>query len=251
MSEEKMYNISLPEGVNELIIREGKAPEQLSPKAPVVIDITGTIESPFRFLQKRACQKYEDQEVQFSLLRSTLFVDRDKISLVLVINEDDFYNKGHIVGILKEHPKFKEFGINSDKKWEPNKLGQFFKMNRAFFLSRDDNFKLVSLLKNITVKVDQTIEKSNKENGSKTNNYQSIVESNLPDKFKLNIPLFIGTPAIEIEVELTPDIDGSSFTLLLISPGAAETLEDTRNSVIDNEIKRIQELCPNLVIIEQ
>lgn len=34
-------------------------------------------------------------------------------------------------------------------------------------------------------------------------------------------------------------------------PGAAETLEEVRNRVIDEEIKAFTDLCPELVIIEQ
>jgi hypothetical protein len=124
-------------------------------------------------------------------------------------------------------------------------------MNRSFFLSKEDNMNLVSLLKNFKAKIDTAIERSKDEKGSVVNNFSAIVDSNLPEKFKLNIPLFVGIPCFEIEVELCASIDGSSVSLQLISPGAAEVLEDVRNSVIDNEIKRIQELCPELVIIEQ
>jgi hypothetical protein len=52
-----------------------------------------------------------------------------------VTNDNDEYLKGVVTGELMQNPKFIEFGINTGKFWEPNEFGQFFKMNRAFFLT--------------------------------------------------------------------------------------------------------------------
>ena len=41
MNNEKMY-LNIAPGCNEVVIREGKAPAQLEPKAPIRIDIAGT-----------------------------------------------------------------------------------------------------------------------------------------------------------------------------------------------------------------
>ena len=46
-------NINLAPGMNEIIIREGAAPKVLDPKAPVKMNVYGTINAPFEYLTKR------------------------------------------------------------------------------------------------------------------------------------------------------------------------------------------------------
>ena len=154
-------------------------------------------------------------------------------------------------GRLSYHPKFVEFGINSGKGWEPNKLGEFFKMNRAFFPDREKNMQLVSLLKGFEAKIESSIERERRENGSVKDNYSKVVQSNLPDVFTVRLPIFKGTPAENLEVELYASVDGRDVTLSLVSPGACQLLEDMRDKVIDEQVAAIRELCPGIVIIEK
>ena len=44
-------NINLAPGMNEIIIREGAAPKVLDPKAPVKMNINGTIGAPVEFFE--------------------------------------------------------------------------------------------------------------------------------------------------------------------------------------------------------
>lgn len=143
-----------------------------------------------------------------------------------------------------------EFGINSEKNWEPINLSKFFKMHRAFFKDKAENMALVSTLKNFKAKVNQDIERSKEENGSKTDNYSQVVDSNLPKSFKLNIPLFKGFDCEEIEVEIYADVDGRNVSLSLVSAGANEAIEDYKNRVIDEQLNLIREIAPDIAIIE-
>ena len=127
---------------------------------------------------------------------------------------------------------------------------QFFKVHRAFFKDKSENMMLVSTLKNFKAKVNQDIERSKEENGSKTDNYSQVVDSNLPKSFKLNIPLFKGFACEEIEVEIYADVDGRDVSLSLVSAGANETIEEYKNKVIDAQIEAIKGVAPDIVIIE-
>ena len=124
-------------------------------------------------------------------------------------------------------------------------------MNRAFFTSKESNMELVSTLKSFKAKINQNVEQSKEENGSKVDSFSQIVESNLPEAFKISIPLFSGHQPEEIEVEIYADIDGRDVSLSLISAGAAELLEEYRNKVIDDQLSIIQSIAPDIVIIEQ
>lgn len=244
MSENKI-NLVVPKDYNgspiEVILREGQAAMQLDPKEPLKVSISGTIDAPFRWLGKRV--ELIDQK------KANIIVNRDKMAMSLSINETDYY-QSKISGVLQESKEMVEFGINTDKKWEPIKLSQFFKMHRAFFKDKSENMMLVSILKNFKAKVNQDIERSKEENGSKVDNYSQVVDSNLPKSFKLNVPLFKGFACEEIEVEIYADVDGRDVSLSLVSAGANEAIEEYKNKVIDEQLKHISLIAPDIVIIE-
>ena len=244
MSENKL-NVIVPKDYNgapiEVVLREGEAPVALDPKEPERVVINGTIDAPFRWLEKR---------VELINQKSTnLIVNRDKMGLALTIDETNYYQT-EINGILQASKEMMEFGINTDKKWEPIKLSKFIKMHRAFFTDKSQNMMLVSTLKNFKAKVNQDIERSKEENGSKVDNYSQVVDSNLPKSFKLNIPLFKGFACEEIEVEIYADVDGRDVSLSLVSAGANEAIEEYKNKVIDEQLEQIKQIAPDIVIIE-
>lgn len=244
MSENKL-NVIIPKDYNgapiEVVLREGEAPVALDPKEPERVVINGTIDAPLRWLEKR---------VELINQKATnIIVNRDKMGMALTIDETSYYQT-EINGILQASKEMQEFGINVEKKWEPIKLSKFIKMHRAFFTDKSQNMMLVSTLKNFKAKVNQDIERSKEENGSKVDNYSQVVDSNLPKSFKLNIPLFKGFSCEEIEVEIYADVDGRDVSLSLVSAGANEAIEEYKNKVIDEQLGVIRQIAPDIVIIE-
>ncbi|HCY68810.1 hypothetical protein [Bacteroides cellulosilyticus] len=244
MSESKL-NVVVPKDYNgtpiEVVLREGEAPELLEIKEPERVVISGTIDTPFRWLEKRI--ELINQKA------SNIIVNRDVMGIALTVDETNYY-QSDIRGELKTSKEMMEFGINTEKKWEPIKLSKFVKMHRAFFTDKSQNMMLVSTLKNFKAKVNQDIERSKEENGSKVDNYSQVVDSNLPKSFKLNIPLFKGFACEEIEVEIYADVDGRDVTLSLVSAGANEAIEEYKNKVIDEQLDAIRQIAPDIVIIE-
>ena len=228
----------------ELIIREGAAIKELEPKAPIKKKLSGVIGAPVEYLKKRVATG------QFTKERSHLIVNREDIKLSLVINEDDEYTRGQVDGTLEYHPKFVEFGINTGKVWTPTELGLFFKMNRAFFPDKGTNMKLVTDLMNFSATVNNKIERSVKENGDRTDNFAQVVNSNLPESFTLNVPIFKGMEAESLEVETFAKVNGREVAFTLLSPGANQTLEEIRDKAIDSQLEQITEIAPEIAIIE-
>jgi len=247
MQNEKMqFNFAPGAEKVEAIIREVKEVNELPIREPVKINISGTIGAPLEFLTKRA-----DQPDQINQKRCHVIVDRNDISINLVINENDHYNRGFVFGKLEFNPKFIEFGINAGKDWTPTQLGLFFKMNRAFFTSKEDNMKLVTELMNFTATVNNNIQKAANEKGNRTDNFEQVVNSNLPQSFNLVIPIFKGSKPDTIEVETFAQVDGRDVSFMLISPGAQAVMDMLRDQVIDTHIEAIRKLCPDIAIIEQ
>ena len=77
---------------------------------------------------------------------ANITVNRDCMQISLIDKENDYY-RNEVSGVLQPSKEMMEFGINTDKKWDPIKLSQFFKMHRAFFKDKAQNMSLVSTLK--------------------------------------------------------------------------------------------------------
>jgi hypothetical protein len=246
MENEKLQVVMGPTGKADIIIREVKEVNELPLKAPVKIQLSGVIGAPVEFLSKRL-----SEIEQINQKRCHVIVTRESLSIVLIINENDEYTLGSVTGKLEHHPKFKEFGINSGKGWDANELGQFCKMNRAFFIGKAENMDLVTKLKNFEAKVNTVIEKQKAESGDFKDNYSGVVTSNLPGAFKLKIPLFKGRTAEEIEVEFYASVNGRTVALQLFSPGASQAIEELRDQAIDLEVEKIRAIAPDIAIIEK
>ena len=245
MQNEKLQ-INLAPGMTtaEVILREGAAVKQLEPKAPVKTDLKGVIGCVVEYLTKRI------NAGQFAPMECHSLIDRDNVEITLITNEADEYTRGKIVGKLSYNPKFVEFGINRNKVWTPTDLGLFIKMNRAFFADRQTNMALVSVLMNFTATVNNKIERAIAENGNRTDNFAQVVNSNLPESFTIQMPIFKGMPSETIEVETFAQVNGREVAFVLLSPGAQATLEDLRDKVIDDEIAKIKDIAPEIAIIE-
>ena len=240
--------INLGQGVTkaEVVIREVDKMNELPVLEPEKVNISGTIGSILSFLEKRwGCEGQIDRG------HTHIIVDRDNFSMTLVANETDARNKMIVSGKLQLSRQFAAFHINDGYAWEPIQLSQFIKMNRAYFSNRDENMKLVSVFKNFKAKVNTDYERDRKENGSYTDNYSQIVDSNMPNRFSVVLPVFKGTEVQPIEVETYATIDGHDVTVQLVSPGAQEVVDRTLGTIIDGQIAAIREIAPEIPFIEK
>jgi len=230
----------------EVILRKVDKVNELPVKPPIKVDIVGTLGAPYEFLSKRI-----DQPDQINQKKCFVLVDRKGMDITLITNEDNEYWMGRVIGKLKVHPKIIDFGINTEKEWEPNELGQFFKMNRAYFTDKTKNMELVTILKNFQAKIESKIEKQKADDGKFADSFSGVVSSNLPDGFKVNLPIFKGSKPEEFEVEFYSKVNGRTIFLQLVSPGAQEVMDNVKDNAIDVEIAKIRELAPDIAIIEK
>lgn len=243
--DEKKYQINLPEGCTEVVIREGKAVQLLDEAAPKKMNLQGTLSSVTDFLKKRI------DKGQFEIENCHLIVDRDNVAMALVINERDERRCATVSGKLEYHTDFAILGVNQNKLWAPSELAHVLKMHRYWFEDRTEGMKLVSTLMNFTADVNAKVEKFISERGDRSEAYSQVVNSNLPNAITLRLPIFKGVTPATVEVETFANIDGKQVAFWLMSPGATEVLNDMRNYAIDTQLDVIREIAPELVIIEQ
>lgn len=230
----------------EVIHRIGtatKAAEILPTKEPVKISAEGVITTPLDWLSKRV--DTIDQK------KANVKVDREKMTIILTINEDDYYKKDTFVGKVEFSEVFEKFGINDASfGWIPAKLGQFLRINRVLFADKEECMKLVSQLKNFTANAKAEIQKQRDPSGSMANVYRQEVESNLPKSFTINVAIFKGTAKTPIEIEFDHYLKDGEVLLQLVSPGANELTETYRDSCIDDVLNKIKAIAPDIAIME-
>lgn len=244
-NENEKIVINAAEGTNEIVIRHGDAAKQLDPKAPLAVNISGTLNAVAEYLAKRINAE------QFKQKDCIIFVNRENVSIKLVFNERDAYNCGMVIGKLQIAPDFKTLHINDGEIWTPTELAQVLKMHRYWFNDRAECMSITSRLMNFTADVNQKIEQSIKENGSHKDNFEQVVNSNLPDSITLNVPILKGYKPERLEVEFFAKVDGRDVAFTLLSAGAIESQEAIRNSAIDTELAKIKEIAPEIAIIEE
>jgi len=248
MDPEKLnINFAEGEGVKELIIREVNTvvEDMLPVLEPDKVEISGNITAIFAFLEKR----WNAKDFQVDHCRTHILVDRDNLQMTLVVNETDKRDKKTVVGTIQLSRQYTAFGVNN-KLWESTDLGNFFRINRSYFEKKETNMSLVSLLKRFTAKVNTEVEREEKDNGSVTDVYRKVVDSNLPEAFAVKIPIFKGTQPEVFSIEIIAHVEGKHAVLELISPEAEAIVEEVRDKLIDEQIEKIKELAPEIPIIE-
>jgi hypothetical protein len=234
----EQINLKVEATNGQLTILTGKT---LEPKEPKKINIEGTIDSPGNFIEKR--------KSTLNLDNCNLIINRNGMKLTLEINETDPFNNGLIIGALELHPDFIRFQINSGKTWTPFDLSDFIKMNRSFFSSKDEAGNLVKQLRDFKAKVDKTIESFKDDKANFNIKRAQAVDTNLPDSFSVNLSIFKGQPRQTIPIEI--NIHPETLNCSLCSPDANDIVVKYRENTINDQIERIQNLVPELLIIEQ
>ena len=226
-------NVTVENGIKTLEIRTGEA-LPLREKNP--LRIAGTINAVSTWL------KYRIKDIDTS--NSHICINRKEMSIALYMNENEELLDS-VKGFLRLDAAFEVLRINSGEYLTNFEMADLFKMNRSYFENKDVAMKLVSELRNFKAKVDKDLENSDDNRGNRKLLINQIVESNLPEAFKLNIPVFKGMPKQIIEVEV--DV----FCCTLTSPEANDLINETKDSIIDEEIKAIREIAPEIVIVEE
>jgi len=231
--------VKVEEGVKELVIREGQAlPLANTPN----LNIAGVINAPSEFIKAR--------NADFKINKSNCQVNRNARRIDLYLNEDSPFGTYHISGHIYLGNKFKALGINdSEVSYTPRDLAKKLKMLRSIFDSRTEHAAVINSLRDIKAKLKQDLDAKDDNRGNLSASFEQTLESNIPEKFTINIPLIEGQKPTKFDVHIF--IEGSSYNDLrcyLESVDAADMIEESVEKLIDAEVKIIKEYA---VVIEQ
>lgn len=236
--EELKLNVTTTQ--NEIIVRKGQA-EKIKP--PLKFEHKGNIDSVANFLHQRVALGLIDQG------QCTIFANKEKKEISLLINETNHYSN-QVSGSLQLSEKFNEFAINTKFHFVPEKLGQLIKMNRSRFANIDTAMQLGSQLKDFKVKAETEVSRKDNNRGSVQNVISKVItDMNIPENFKIKLPIFKGQEPVEFEVVIY--VRSSDMNIQLISYEAEDIIAKEVDRLFEVEIKRIQAIAPQIVIINQ
>lgn len=229
--------VKVENGVQTLEIRKGEA---LPLREPLKVEIRGVIDTPFKWLEKRVAEI--DQK------KCHIIVDRDEMSIVLIIDENSPYGT-EVSGALEYHPDFLALGINQGNYVMPVQMAETIKMNRSLFENRQTAMELVSQLRSFRGRIDKEVEAEfNPNKGDKRVFIAQKVDSNLPPSFNVCVPVFKGQKkqTFAVETYFNPD----DLTCTLVSPDANDHEKDVRDCIIDSVIDSIRDVAADIAILE-
>lgn len=233
---------------NQITFREGKARDEFIPKP---MTIKGIIDAPYRYIQKQKNSfpflSPAVGDVNDKVILAHLIVNREEMTITLIV-DPKAEAPDTVVGKLELHEDFVKFGINSGTEYTTTGLAELVKMNRSFFKDRETAMSLVKELRSFKAKVDKQLEKTSDDKANYTLHKSQAVDSNIPDSFYLNVPVFKGQPARVFQVEI--NISPESLNCSLVSPEVNDYVSAEKNKIIDDQVKEIERVIPELCIIE-
>lgn len=232
-----MENISieLNGDQKELVIRQGDA---LPVKAPEKLTIIGSITAPMDFMSIIKPDPQKDV-VTFS---------QNEMRITYFKNYSSFYFDA-ITGRLQLNPDLQKFKINTSSTFTLKELSSLFKMNRIFFADRDECNLLVEKLNKFKASISVELEKNKDDRGNNKQLLDKKVSSDIPERFLLNLPIFLGQPKVTFSVELCFETTEASVSVWLESAELQELIVLTREKLIGEQINEIEAL--GLIAIEQ
>lgn len=249
METEKKINITLTEGQKEVTVLHGTAKPHFKIRKPILID--GNIDVPLVHLSKKSLTQldYVDwHELGGIIDQSYLRVNRDNMEISFIENAGKDFESQY-TGRLILDLAFREFGINDNtKSYTPLQLSEKIKLFRSFFENKTEAMKLVSQLRDFEAKVNKEVEAKADERANRKVLFHQTVTTNIPEAFKIKLPIFKGHPPISFEVEI--GIDPVNLNCVLLSPEANDLVLEGKNTIIDEQLLKIRELHPTLRIFE-
>lgn len=238
MNNNNKINITVSEGVEEVVIREGKANDLHIPNGMEIGQLT--IDAVKEYLSKEGI---DSDEIKNSFVFYSTDDNEPFIQLNYAIRRE---NKDDIHGKLTIDPDLKKFGINSGSQFTTHQLANFIRLNRHYFETKDQAMALVNQLQNFKATVDKEIEKANDNRGNAALVIKQKVISNVPLDFTLYLPIFKGTEKKALKCEI--DIDANDLTCSLVSPDLKELIQTESFRIINSELDEIKKLFPELKI---
>lgn len=229
---------------NEIIIREGSALPQVPPKKVV---IAGDIKTVSSFIEKRkdiSMPVGNPGLQQINRDRALVTVDKAALSIKLELDPENEYGT-EVTAKLAYTPELEQFFINKNKLFNREELIKLIRFNKIWFWDAEAHDKLLKAYQAFTATVNANIGKTSDTRGNVDNTYKKTVETNVPDSFVLNIPIFKGMDKRRFRVEIAIDSTDASTKFWFESVELNDIIQIESQAILEKEL----ESCADYVVI--
>jgi hypothetical protein len=246
----------------EVIVRTGTASELKPPNKIVII---GDIASVKSFIDKRKLVKSEAASAEpgttlemckvdkyscnLQMIHTDLAIittDKKAKTIKLEVDPQDAFGVT-VTGILEDSEEIKQFCINQNKMFNREELVKLLRFARMQFSNVDVHDTVLKAYQKFNVQAHVQLQQENDTRGNRTNNLQKTVETNLPDSFVLNIPIFKGQQNETFRVDICIDVTDASAKFWFESVELHELTQKRIDEIFAEQLKG----CTDFVIINK
>lgn len=235
-------NLASLEG-NEIIYRSGSAaPIEL----PEMIVIEGDINTISAFVKSRyQASTPEGHGLQF-LDKDRVVVFVDRTDFTIKIDVDPEHPRGtYVTGKLELAPELLKFCINTGKAFTREELVKLIRFNKIWFASRDQAETLEKAYMSFNAEIHAKIGKESDNRGNVSNSYKKTVQTNIPESFVLNIPIFKGQEKKKFQVDILIEATDASTRFYLESVDLHDMITIESEGILNKQL----ECCKDFVIV--
>jgi hypothetical protein len=217
----------------------------LPPVAPKKIKIEGDIKTVSSFLNKRKGAAIDTAGLQgINRNRSIVTVDKAALSIKLELDPENEYGT-EVTAKLAYTPELEQFFINKNKLFNREELIKLIRFNKIWFADPEAHDKLLKAYQAFTATVNANIGKTSDTRGNVDNTYKKTVETNVPDSFVLNIPIFKGQEKRRFRVEIAIDSTDASTKFWFESVELNDIIHVESQAILEKQL----ESCADYVVI--
>lgn len=236
------YQINLPAGTNELIIREGKAKEiEVNKQIYQECELT----SLTSYISKRSDAEWANARQVLLADDSLVIVNRDQGKITLNVSPSE-ERGAKIIGKLTYNPDLLPFNINVGSYFSRESLVKLLRFSRRFFhdvLTWEETLKK---LQSLTIGVNSNLTNESDTRGNKNLAFNKVLTTSAPLSFSLTMPIYKGVDASTFSVDICLETTESSVKFWLESIELDELTENIKNLMFDKVLEPLKE---NFVIL--
>lgn len=223
MDKDIRLNVTAENGA-VITVLTGAAP--LPPELPKKVQIAGTLDAPADFYALRFKEAIPfDTRVEFNYAAGTI---------LLIVGENMATNTT-VEGSIRYNEEFNELGINGNKIYSLKTLREVLKFKGRYFESKEKHRELISNLVNFSAKIERDFSNSNDFKGNAATQVVTKLQTEIPLNFKIKMPVLLGYPDFEIEVDVQVDATTGDLKLWLESVDIDTTIKTTIADIMEKK----------------
>lgn len=206
------------------------------------LSVSGLINAPAEFFGKKLYPQYfiDENQVRYNDMLVTYDLDSG-----VVVFQDNVVNdagSSKITGKLSAFRDLDRLGINQDQKYTTQQLSDKLKMSSSLFSDRTECMKLVSSLRNFSVKIGHDLTEMNDTKGNKASNMVQAVIADFDLYFVLSCQIFAGVQEKKkFKVEIHCDVRDKALELWMESMELKEIMDEEKEKIVRNVLVPFQE----------